>query len=86
MAKVDWAKALDLSRAVGNLRVEMVGDWHQDPWGWPELGYILKKDSQVAFSHCDARGTLRPALIDVPKENWGTRPAVVLDIVDRVVY
>ena len=39
---VDWSKALDLERAVENLRVEMVGDWHQDPWGWPEFGFILK--------------------------------------------
>lgn len=83
---MDWAKALDLKQAIANLRVEMVGDWHQDPWGWPELGYILQKDPQIAFSHCDASGTLRPALVDVPKENWGTRPAVVLDIVDRVAY
>ncbi|MGI9093841.1 MAG: RNA-directed DNA polymerase [Mycobacteriales bacterium] len=86
MAKVDWAKTFDLKKAVENLRVEMVGDWHQDPWGWPELGYILNKEPQTAFSHCDASGTRRPALVDVPKENWGTRPAVVLDIVDRVVY
>ena len=64
----------------------MVGDWHQDPWGWPELGYLLKKEPELAYSHCDASGTLRPALIDVPKENWGTRPAVVLDIKDRLVY
>ena len=23
---------------------------------------------------------------DVPKENWGSRPAVVLDLMDRLVY
>lgn len=83
---MDWGKALNLKNAVDNLRVEMVGDWHKDPWGWPELAYIVRKDPDVALAHCDASGTRRPALIDVPKENWGTRPAVVLDILDRVVY
>ena len=33
-----------------------------------------------------ARGARRAALIDVPKENWGSRPAVVLDILDRLTY
>lgn len=86
VSKPDWSKAIDLTKAVSNLRVEMVGDWHQDPWGWPELEYIQKKEPALAFGHCNASGTLRPALIDIPKENWGTRPAVVLDIRDRLVY
>src|ERR671918_1635821 len=86
MAKIDWAMALDLERAVGNLRTEMPGDWHQDPWGWPELGYLLKKEPSLAYQHCGARGAQQAALLDVPKENWGTRPAVILDIADRLVY
>ena len=31
-------------------------------------------------------GALEYAQIDVPKENWGTRPAVLLDITDRLMY
>jgi hypothetical protein len=86
MPRIDWSKALDLDRAVANLRVEMVGDWHQDPWGWPELGFLLKKNPRMVHDHADASGCLEPALIDVPKDNWGTRPAVVLDITDRLTY
>lgn len=86
MAAVDWSKALDLDRAVANLRIEMIGDWHQDPWGWPELGFLSKKDPKQVWDNCQAKGTLEPALVDVPKENWGTRPAVVLDITDRLTY
>jgi hypothetical protein len=86
MAKIDWSKALDLGMAVTNVRSEFPGDWHQDPWGWPELGFMLKKQPDLIFSNCDARGTLQAALIDIPKENWGTRPAVVLDIADRLTY
>jgi hypothetical protein len=37
MPTIDWSKALDLVQAVGNVRTEFPGDWHQDPWGWPEL-------------------------------------------------
>src|SRR5450759_2270752 len=86
MAKIDWAKALDLEQAVTNLKVEAVGDWHQDPWGWPELHFLLKKQPDFVYQHAGASGSLEPALIDVPKENWGTRPAVVLDITERLTY
>jgi hypothetical protein len=85
MASIDLAKALDLKRAVTNLRTEIVGDWYQDPWGWPELGYLLRH-SDLVFQHVGAKGSLQQALIDVPKENWGVRPAVVLDTLDRVTY
>jgi hypothetical protein len=86
MAKVNWANAVDIARAVSNLRNEMVGDWHQDPWGWPELGFILKKAPDLIYGNCASTGCRSSALVDVPKENWGTRPAVVLDIVDRITF
>ena len=38
MATIDWSKALDLVQADRNVRTEFRGDWHQDPWGWPEPG------------------------------------------------
>jgi hypothetical protein len=74
MAKIDWAKALDLKQAVGNLRNEMPGDWHQDPWGWPEWGHILNKEPSLVFERLDSKGTPQPALVDVPKENWAPGP------------
>lgn len=87
VARTDWAKALDFTRAAANLRVEMGrSDWHQDPWDWPELSFVLRKEPELVIQHCRSAGTLEPALVDVPKENWGTRPAVVLDLMDRLVY
>lgn len=86
MASIDWSKALDLARAVANIRTEFPGDWHQDPWGWPELGYLLSKRQDLVYERCNTKETLRAAVLDVPKENWGTRPAVVLDIIDKVAY
>lgn len=82
-----WSSALDLGQAVKNLRAEMgPSDWHLDPWGWPELDYLVAKDPDLVLQNCMASGALEFAPIDVPKENWGTRPAVLLDITDRLTY
>jgi len=86
MAKVDWSKALDLSRAVDNVKTEFYGDWHRDPWGWPELDYILKAEPTLMSDRLSEAGTRRASLLDVPKENWATRPAVVMNILDRLAY
>jgi hypothetical protein len=86
VAKVNWADELDLRKAADNVRGEFVGDWYRDPWGWPELSYLLKHEPNVIFDNLSTYGSRRAALIDVPKENWGSRPAVVLDILDRVTY
>jgi hypothetical protein len=86
VASVDWAKTLDLDQAVANIRLEFPGDWYRDPWDWPELGYVVRHASEIVFDNCTAAGARAAALVDVPKENWGARPAVVLDIVDRVTY
>lgn len=86
MAKIDWLAALDLQQAVTNIRAEIPGDWYQDPWGWPELGFFLQKAQDRIVENLNASGTRAIALLDVPKENWGTRPAAVLDIADRLTY
>jgi hypothetical protein len=86
MAKVNWAGALNLKQAVSNVVGEFPGDWHQDPWGWPELDFMLNKQPELIYENCDATGTLEASLIDIPKENWGTRPAMVPSIADRLTY
>jgi len=86
MARIDWSKAVDLARAVTNVRSEFPGDWHRDPWGWPELEYVVRTEPQLVVDRLASTGARQSALLDVPKENWGTRPAVVLDVLDRVAY
>jgi hypothetical protein len=86
MAGIDWAKALDLALAAKNVRDEFVGDWYRDPWGWPELEYMIKTSPQLVLDNLGSSGARRAAQLKVPKENWGVRPAVVLDIVDRISY
>lgn len=87
MRRAAWGSALDLKRAATNVRAEMgPSDWHLDPWGWPELDYLVMKEPDLVLQNCMGSGALEYAQIDVPKENWGTRPAVLLDITDRLTY
>jgi hypothetical protein len=64
----------------------MLGDWHRDPWAWPELNWVAKNHPEFLYERLSATGVRAPALLDVVKENFVLRPAVVLDPVDRLCY
>ncbi|MBT9257185.1 RNA-directed DNA polymerase [Phycicoccus sp. MAQZ13P-2] len=81
----DWANMLDLPRTLSNLEGEAIGDWHRDPWGWPEYRYLAKQP-RLLFDCLSASGVSPVARVDVPKENFAARPAMVLDVLDRVAY
>ncbi|WP_431233549.1 RNA-directed DNA polymerase [Mycolicibacterium psychrotolerans] len=83
---MDWAKALDFKKAAHNVKSEFVGDWHLDPWGWPEIDFVVSTAPHFLAEHLKSNIVQSAALIDVPKENWGSRPAVVLDVLDRLAY
>jgi len=83
---MDWFGALDFKQALANLHYEFHGDWHRDPWGWPELEYVLSGGKDVLTDFLNGSGAGEVSLLDVPKENWGTRPAVVMDPVARIAY
>lgn len=82
-----WLRDFGLARARRNLRVEFGGDWFRDPWGWPEIGWLSESP---ASAHIAARiradDTFRGYALDVPKENFGTRPACILHPLDRLTY
>jgi len=86
MTGFDWFNALDFTQAQTNLGYEAHGDWHRDPWGWPEIKFLLDGGKEIVRDYCNLNLANELALLDVPKENWGTRPAVVLNPVDRLVY
>ncbi|MGH3670094.1 MAG: reverse transcriptase domain-containing protein [Pseudonocardiaceae bacterium] len=86
VSSFDWFNALDFKQALANLHYEFPGDWHRDPWGWPELEFLLAGGGDALRDFCNADSASEPALLDVPKENWGTRPAIVLNPVDRLTY
>jgi len=82
----DWTQALNLRAALVQLHYEMQGDWYRDPWGWPELGWIVGRGQDVALARLNSSGVWLVAKIDVPKENFGIRPAIVMDPVDRLIH
>lgn len=82
----DWTQALNLKAALVHLHYEMQGDWYRDPWGWPELDWVVDRGQDVALTRLNSSGVWRVAKIDVPKENFGIRPAIVMDPVDRLIY
>lgn len=86
MARPPWQESLDLDLALANVQREYRGDWHKDPWEWPEHGYLLKKGRGVLNAWFTSTGCSEVSLIRVPKENWGIRPAVVMDPRDRIGY
>jgi hypothetical protein len=84
---VDWRTELDLSRAIGNLRSLAKGDWYRDPWGWPEYQHLLDTAGDAIWKKLRRQHALGAVShIEVPKENFGVRPAVQLDISDHVIY
>jgi hypothetical protein len=83
---LDWPGMLNLERALYNCRNDIMGDWYRDPWGWPEMDWAVEKRPQVITARLNSSGSRRAARIDVAKENFGIRPALVLDPIDRIVY
>src|SRR5689334_12681609 len=65
----------------------MQGDWYRDPWGWPEIAWVVKrKRADLLLPRINSDGVKQPAKLDVPKENFATRPAIVMDPLDRILY
>jgi hypothetical protein len=83
---VDWAAALDFELALVNCHEDMIGDWYRDPWGWPETDWAVKKQPSVLLGRLNANGVQQAARLDVPKEGFASRPAIVMDPLDRIVY
>lgn len=83
---------LDLAHGVQLWRQEIYGDWHRDPWDWPELAWTERRHSTFPLGEFVERKPLRlrtsPAfhLIDIPKDLLGSRPAVVQDPLSRLLY
>lgn len=81
----DWLQVLDIKQALINCQIDLVGDWYRDPWGWPELEWACKNGA-IVRSRLIEQVNGPVAKISVPKENFATRPAVVLDPIDRLCY
>jgi hypothetical protein len=83
---VEWAEALDFGLALKNAHDDLIGDWYRDPWSWPELSWVVKRKPDLIVSRLNGVGIRMAAPIDVAKENFGIRPALVMDPLDRLAY
>lgn len=85
MARSDWTQKIDWQQALVNVRSDAKGDWYRDPWNWPEYDHVFDGNIDTLLSRASGTGIRRPAKIDVPKYNFATRPAVVLEPIDRLL-
>lgn len=87
MSTLDWQSVLDIDLAIANCRTDIFGDWHRDPWAWPELEWLgTDAGMPLVIERLNSRGVRRSRPIDVAKENFLTRPAVVFDPLDRLIF
>jgi Reverse transcriptase (RNA-dependent DNA polymerase) len=83
---MNWLGVLDIHRALANVHTDILGDWYRDPWGWPELRFVAQKAPELLVGRLNEAGAKRVLSLEVPKENFVIRPAVVLDPLDRLCY
>ena len=83
---VDWLAKLDRSRLLATCHQDLLGDWYRDPWGWPEINWVATRRPSILEARLRGRGAAASCLVDVPKENFSIRPAVILDPIDRLAY
>lgn len=81
------AERLDIKAAVKHVKVDVTGDWYKDPWGWPELDWLVTPGGlKTVAEHVSAGVAGEVVRIDVPKPGGGIRPACLLSPLDRVTY
>ncbi|NYH42581.1 hypothetical protein HNR22_002308 [Micromonospora jinlongensis] len=83
---MSWASSLDLDKALIACHQDLLGDWFRDPWGWPELDWVVATRRDLIEERLESTDVRAISKIDVPKENFGIRPAMVMDPLDRLAY
>ncbi|QXC59914.1 RNA-directed DNA polymerase [Aquihabitans sp. G128] len=81
---LNWSELVDLDRALRNVEHDAYGDWYRDPWGWPEVAWAVKHRPEIVAARLNGTGARPTLALTVPKEQFGMRPAVVLDPIDRL--
>jgi Reverse transcriptase (RNA-dependent DNA polymerase) len=76
----------DFDLALRNLRKDFLGEWCRDPWDWPELQWLVRTAQSFAISRLRTHRAGRVVRVDVPKTDFGFRPVLVIDPVDRLLY
>jgi hypothetical protein len=85
--KANWVDGVDFNRALKNCHLDFLGDWYRDPWGWVELDWAVDQAlDELVKPRLHGQGVGHVSRLDVAKENFGIRPAVVMDPLDRLCY
>jgi hypothetical protein len=82
----EWLDALDIGLALRNCHDDLIGEWYRDPWSWPELTWVVQRRPDLLVTRLNSSGARMASTIDVAKENFGLRPAIVMDPLDRLAY
>jgi hypothetical protein len=85
---------LDLGAGATLAKSEMYGDWYRDPWAWPEFEWTVKNAHKIDLEYIIVKNGRRIGLrtppgfhlIEVPKSRLGARPAVVPDVLTRILF
>lgn len=83
---IEWLEVLDISLALKNCHIDLLGDWYRDPWGWPEMDWVVGRRPDLVAARLNSSSTRHVAKIDVAKENFSVRPAIIMDPLDRLIY
>lgn len=78
---------LDVQRAARNCTRDAVEDWYKDPWHWREIWWLGEgSNDAVLKQRLESLAVGRAVPMDVAKGGFATRPALILDALDRVLY
>jgi hypothetical protein len=80
----EWPEVVDIGLALKNCHDDLIGEWYRDPWSWPELTWVASKKPDLLVARLNSSGARMAAPIDVAKENFGMRPALIMDPLDRL--
>jgi hypothetical protein len=77
---------VDLQKAASNLADDIAKDWHTDPWGWPEIEGLKTIRQDLVLDRLASSDAGYVVKLDVAKDANSTRPALVMNPVDRLAY
>ena len=78
--------ALNIARAAINVSEDVLGDWYQDPWGWPEVRWLGTDKTNLVKARLSTDTAGWSAPLDAVKQGGGVRPALVINPLDRIAF
>ncbi|MES2790609.1 MAG: RNA-directed DNA polymerase [Planctomycetota bacterium] len=77
---------VDIQKAASNSRIDTTKDWHTDPWNWPEIAWLSTSGNEIVMDRLISNVSGYVVKLDVAKDAKSTRPALIMNPVDRLAY